>query len=86
MAKISKKQQQTIGFMVMWAKDFAEALNMANVPNIDDDEFAKLIDKRDWYAHMAVSECEAAGMDPLIVLNEAMVRCADYYRANKEAA
>ena len=74
MAKITKTQQQQISFMVMWANDFVEALHHAKNPQ-----------RMDWYAKMAVEQCEELGMDAAKVLGDAYVTCANRYK-NRRAA
>lgn len=75
MAKITKRQQEQIGFMVMWANDFAQALHHNKTPQ-----------RMDWYAKMAVDECEALGIDAAAVLGDACVTCANRYKTTQRAA
>lgn len=74
MAKITKTQQETIGFMLMWSGSFIRALHHDyNDKNLD------------WYAHMAVKECNELGMDAAAVLGDAYITCANRYN-NRRAA
>ena len=74
MAKITKTQQEKIGFMLMWSNDFIQALH-----------HDKNLHRMDWYAKMAVQECEELGMDAAAVLGEAYITCANRYN-NRRAA
>ena len=74
MAKITKTQQQKIGFMLMWSNNFMQALH-----------YDKNIHSMDFYAHMAVQECEQLGMDVAAVLGDAYITCANRYN-NRRAA
>lgn len=75
MAKITKTQQQGIGFLVMWANDFTQALHHGKNPQ-----------HMDWYAKMAVDQCEELGMDAAAVLGDAYVTCANRYKNTPRAA
>ena len=74
MAKITKTQQQQIGFMLMWSNDFMQALH-----------YGKNLQRMNWYAMMAVEQCEELGMDAIEVLGEAYVTCANRCK-NRRAA
>lgn len=74
MAKITKTQQETIGFVLMWSNCFMRALHHNHNDN-----------KLDWYAHMAVKECNELGMDAAAVLGDAYITCANRYN-NRRAA
>ena len=75
MAKITKTQQEQIGFMVMWSNDFNQALH-----------HNKNTQHMDWYAKMAVDQCEELGMDAAKVLGDAYVTCANRYKNTPRAA
>ena len=74
MAKITKTQQEKIGFLLMWSNDFMQALH-----------HGKDLQRMDWYAKMAVEQCEELGMDAAAVLGDAYVTCANRYN-NRRAA
>ena len=76
MAKISKRQEETIAFMVMWANDFHAAIHHEHN-----------IDMLDFYAKMAVDHCEDLELDVDKVLGSAMRHCAERYKSpTKEVA
>jgi len=75
MAKITKTQQQGIGFMLMWSNDFIQALH-----------HGKDLQRMDWYAKKAVEQCEELGMDAAAVLGDAYVSCANRYKNKRRAA
>jgi len=68
MAKITKRQEEAIGFMVMWANDFHAAIH-----------FDYQVDLLDFYAKMAVDHCQDLGLDVDKVLGSAMRHCAERY-------
>ena len=74
MAKITKTQQETIGFMLMWSNCFIQALH-----------HGKDLQRMNWYAHMAVKECNELGIDAAATLGDAYIECANRYN-NRRAA
>lgn len=74
MAKITKTQQEKIGFLLMWSNDFMQALH-----------HGKDLQRMNFYAHMAVEQCEELGMDAAAVLGDAYITCANRYN-NRRAA
>jgi len=68
MAKISKRQEETIAFMVMWANDFHASIH-----------YNHNIDMLDFYAKMAVDHCKSLNLNVDKVLGTAMRHCAERY-------
>lgn len=74
MARFTKEQQETLRHMMMWNRDWGTALQLENPTAAD-------IEQRDWFAHMALSDAERLGLDIKIVFGEALLKCAEDYRA-----
>ena len=80
---MNKEKQEQVGFMVMFANQWAVALDLAVRNKLEvTDSVRHRIDNLDWYAFMARKECLDLGLDPEIVLQPALIKCADRWYAD----
>ena len=83
---MNKQQQEQLGFMVMWVKDwqvgFELSVTKANGQDLELTRHQRhQIESLKWYAFMAESECKDLGLDPAIVLTDTMLQHANEYQA-----
>lgn len=87
---MNREQQEQIGFIVMWVKDwqvgFEFAVAKALGRNVELTPHQRYqMENMAWFAHMALKECEELGLDPSLVLTEAMITHANEWRAELAA-
>lgn len=86
---MNKQQQEQISFMVMFSNQWAVALDLACRGKLEATENERYkIDQLDWYAYMARRECLELDLDPELILQPALIKCADRWlpRNTEEAA
>lgn len=82
---MKRKQQEQIGFMVMWAGQWREGFELKLAQTLDRMELnakqRSRVEEVPWLAHMALRECEALGLDASLVLSDTLIDYANEYRA-----
>lgn len=75
---MNKQKQEQISFMVMFSNQWAIALDLACRGKLEATESERYkINQLDWYAYMARKECLELGLDPELILQPALIKCAD---------
>ena len=76
---LSNNQYENLRFVLMWHADWKKALHtdtagMSYQEMLDHDEHMQ------WYAHMAVKDCEEAGLNPDLLLSHTLIGHAWEYK------
>ena len=83
---MNKKQQEQVGCMTYWVSQWRTGLDLSHAKTchgLEPTEHQQFkIKQMDWHAYMARKECLDLGMDPEIVLQPALITCADRWYAD----
>jgi len=76
---MNKEQQKKLSFAFMWYGDWQKTFH-AGWQGLS---FKEMIDREEtmqWYAYMAVRECDELGLDAELLFNSSLIRHAWQYR------
>lgn len=76
---LNKEQQQDLSYVFMWYGSWKQKLH-ADTRNMSNDEFIEYEEWMQWYAYMAVKDCEELGLDADVLLGSALTSHAWEYK------
>ena len=76
---MNKEQQKKLSFAFMWYGDWKQTLH-SDRAGMSYDEMVDREETMQWYAYMAVKECEEIGLDAELLFNNTLITQAWEYR------
>ena len=73
------KQYEKLRFALKWHADWDKAFR-TNPQGMTDEDMADHEEVMEWYAHMAVKECDDAGLDAELLFNSTLIGQAWEYK------
>ncbi len=76
---LSKKKYESLRFVLMWHNDWKKALH-TDTKGMSYQEMLDHEEHKQWYAHMAMQDCEEAGLNPDLLFSHTLIGHAWEYR------